>query len=275
MAAASEPLAPATAAGTHMAGIVFRQLFDPVSSTYTYLLGDVATGEAVLIDPVLERADRDVALARELGLRLIIALNTHVHADHVSGTKALKGKVAGLRSAIAAVAGAEADLQLHDGDRVAFGGRHLLAMSTPGHTPGCMTYVLDDHSACFSGDALFVRGCGRTDFQGGSSDMLYESIHRRIFALPGATVIYPGHDYNGHMRTTVAEEMRFNPRLTKTKPEFIALMAALGLPRPKLIDLAVPANLRDGEVPAPAPPPAAAAGDAKVVIAATAGGGAV
>ena len=164
--------------------LIFRQLFDPVSSTYTYLLGDAASGEAVLIDPVYEHERRDRALLRELGLRLVATLDTHVHADHVTGAWLLKQRC-GSQILLSAQAGAaQADRLLQHGDTVAFGSRHLQVRATPGHTNGCLSYVLDDHSMAFTGDCLLIRGCGRTDFQSGSAEALYRSITQRLFTLP-------------------------------------------------------------------------------------------
>ena len=229
--------------------LIFRPLFDPVSSTYTYLLGDSGSGEAVLIDPVFEQARRDLALLRELGLRLVASLDTHVHADHVTGAWLLKQR-SGCAIALAAVAGASgADRPLRHGDRVAFGGRHLEVRATPGHTDGCLTFVLDDQSRAFTGDCLLVRGCGRTDFQQGSAAALYRSVHEQIFSLPGHCLLYPGHDYRGITVTSVAEEKRFNPRLggDVSATDFAGYMNNLGLPHPKQMAVAVPANLRCGE----------------------------
>ena len=225
---------------------VFRQLFDPVSSTYTYLLGDA--GEAVLIDPVFEQARRDLALVRELGLTLVATLDTHVHADHVTAAWLLHQRT-GSRIGLAAVAGAEnATLPLKDGDRIAFGSRHLEVRATPGHTDGCLTYVLDDSSHAFTGDALLIRGCGRTDFQQGDAATLFRSVHEQLFSLPGACLLYPGHDYRGLTVSSVDEERRFNPRLggDASLADFAGYMHHLGLPHPKQIDRAVPANLRCG-----------------------------
>lgn len=228
--------------------LVFRQLFDPTSSTYTYLLGDAGRGEAVLIDPVFEQAQRDTALLRELGLRLVTVLDTHVHADHVTAAWLLKQRC-GSRIAVAAASGAaNADLLLQHGERVAFGNRFLEVRATPGHTNGCLTYVLDDRSMAFTGDALLVRGCGRTDFQQGSAAALYRSVHEQIFSLPDTCLLYPAHDYRGITVTTVGEERRFNPRLggDASETDFRGYMEHLGLPHPKLIDVAVPANLECG-----------------------------
>ncbi len=226
--------------------LVFRQLFDPTSSTYTYLLGDA--GEAVIIDPVFEHARRDSALLRELGLRLVATLDTHVHADHVTGAWLLKQRC-GSRILLAAEAGAvNADVALRHGDHVTFGARHLEVRATPGHTNGCLTYVLDDHSMAFTGDCLLIRGCGRTDFQQGSPNRLFHSVREQILSLPDACLLYPGHDYRGLTVTSVAEERRFNPRLggDADEADFAGYMNHLGLPHPKLMDIAVPANLRCG-----------------------------
>jgi sulfur dioxygenase len=248
VAAALASPKPSAAADVAHGNLIFRQLFEPLSSTYTYLLGDPVTRQAVLIDPVVEKAERDAQAARELGLNVVVALNTHVHADHVSGTSRLKTFIPGLRSGIAGASGAAADLCLADGDVIPFGGRSLRVLSTPGHTDGCLSFLLDDNSAVFTGDALLIRGCGRTDFQQGSADRLYSSITGKIFTLPPACVVYPGHDYNGHLHSTVAEERVFNNRLGhgRTREDFIAIMAGLNLPAPKQLDRAVPANLRDG-----------------------------
>jgi glyoxylase-like metal-dependent hydrolase (beta-lactamase superfamily II)/rhodanese-related sulfurtransferase len=225
--------------------LVFRQLFDPTSSTYTYLLGDSTAGEAILIDPVFEHARRDSALVRELGLRLIATLETHVHADHVTGAWLLHERC-GSRILLAACAGASgADRGLVHGDRVAFGKRHLEVRATPGHTNGCLTYVLDDQSVAFTGDALLIRGCGRSDFQQGNAATLYRSIRGQILSLPSTCLLYPGHDYRGLTVTSVAEELTYNTRLggDLSESDFVGYMKNLGLPHPKLMDVAVPANL--------------------------------
>lgn len=280
---AAAAVARPTGADGSGAALVFRQLFDPVSSTYTYLLGDPASGEAVVIDPVLEHAKRDATTANELGLTIKYAINTHVHADHVSGTSALRTLLArqvggAPKSVLAAASKAEADVLVSEGDVITFGSRHLRVLATPGHTDGCLTFVLDDASMAFTGDALLIRGCGRTDFQQGSAEALYDNVVGKIFTLPETTLLYPGHDYSGRMVTSVAEERRFNPRLTKGKAAFVKIMAELGLPRPKLIDVAVPANMKDGVVveapaaPAPAADGGAGAGASAAAPAAPAGG---
>jgi sulfur dioxygenase len=228
--------------------LIFRQLFDTHSSTYTYLLADGDRGEAVLIDPVFEHARRDVALLRELGLRLSATLETHVHADHVTGAWLLKQRT-GSRIMVAAASGADgADRLLAHGETVQFGVRTLQVRATPGHTNGCLTYVLDDERIAFTGDALLIRGCGRTDFQQGSASRLYQSVHAQILSLPSHCLLYPAHDYKGLTVTSVDEERRFNPRFggDSNEADFAGYMNHLGLPHPKLIDIAVPANLRCG-----------------------------
>lgn len=229
-------------------GLVFRQLFERESSTYTYLLGCAETREAVLIDPVLETVDRDLAAVDELGLRLVLAGNTHAHADHVTSTFLLKERVAGCRSFIGAASGAKADIQLSPGDSVPFGDRFLTVRPTPGHTDGCVTFVLDDESCAFTGDALLIRGCGRTDFQAGDARKLFRSVRGQIFSLPDETLLWPAHDYQGRTVTTVAEEKEHNPRLglAKSEDDFVAIMDGLQLAYPKKIDVAVPRNMRCG-----------------------------
>ena len=228
--------------------LILRQLFDATSSTYTYLLAERASGQALLIDPVYEQARRDAALIAELGLTLVWTLETHVHADHVTGAWLLRERL-GSRIALARAGAAQgADHLLEQGDRVAFGARWLDVRATPGHTNGCLTYVQDDESRAFSGDCLLIRGCGRTDFQQGSSHMLYASVHEQIFTLPATCLIYPGHDYNGLTVTSVEEERRYNPRLggEVSEGDFAGHMSNLNLPHPKKLDIAVPANLRCG-----------------------------
>src|SRR5215469_8702044 len=227
--------------------LVFRQLFDPASSTYTYLLAG-RSGAAVIIDPVFEQVRRDAALIEELGLRLVYVLETHVHADHVTGAWLLKQRT-GCRIALSADSGAKgADRYLVQDDVVAFGDRNLQVRQTPGHTSGCLTYVLDDRSMAFTGDCLFVRGTGRTDFQGGDPRVMYRSVHGQIFTLPDACLLYPAHDYRGLTVTSVQEERRFNPRLGAEigEGDFAGYMNNLGLAHPKKMDVAVPANLKCG-----------------------------
>ena len=240
--------------------LIFRQLFDPQSSTYTYLLGDSRGREAVLIDTVFEQARRDAALVSELELHLLYTLETHVHADHVTGAWMLKRQF-GSRIALSQNSGAVgADRYLAHGDKIEFGERHLSVRATPGHTNGCLTYVLDDESMAFTGDCLLIRGSGRTDFQQGNPHTLYRSVHTQILSLPQDCLLYPGHDYRGLTVTSVAEERRFNQRLGGEigEADFAGYMENLGLPHPKQIDVAVPANLKcgrreDGDVSLTAP----------------------
>jgi len=228
--------------------LAFRQLFDPPSSTYTYLLADGGSGAAVIIDPVFEQVRRDAALIEELGLQLAYVLETHVHADHVTGAWLLKQRT-GCRIALAANSGAEgADRYLTQDDVVAFGRRNLQVRQTPGHTNGCLTYVLDDRSMAFTGDCLFIRGTGRTDFQQGDPHAMYHSIYQQIFTLPDSCLLYPAHDYRGLTVTSVREERRFNPRLGGeiAERDFTGYMNNLRLAHPKKLDIAVPANLKCG-----------------------------
>ena len=229
--------------------LVFRQVFDSQSSTYSYLLGDARSGEAVLIDPVFEQVRRDAAMINELDLKLAATLDTHVHADHVTGAWLMKERV-GSAIAIAATSEAEgADRYLNHGDRVQFGDRYVEARATPGHTTGCMTFVLDDETMAFTGDCLLIRGSGRTDFQGGDARTMYRSVRTQIMSLPPSCLLYPAHDYRGLTVTSVEEERRFNPRLGGDigEADFVGYMNNLGLPHPKLIDIAVPANRRCGQ----------------------------
>jgi sulfur dioxygenase len=229
--------------------LVFRQLFDPTSSTYTYLLGCSTSKEAVLIDSVFEQVRRDAALIDELGLKLVCTLETHVHADHVTGAWLLKQRF-GSEIALSGQSGASgADRLLIDGDRVTFGRRSLEVRATPGHTNGCVTYVLDDESRAFTGDCVLIRGSGRTDFQQGDAHALYRSVRARIFSLPDSCLLYPAHDYRGLTVTSVAEEKCFNPRLGGEigEADYVGYMKSLDLPHPKKIDEAVPANLRCGQ----------------------------
>jgi len=229
--------------------LVFRQLFDPQSATYTYLLADRGSREALLIDPVFEQARRDAALIEELGLRLKWTLETHVHADHVTGAWLLRQKL-GSKIALAASSGAEgADRYIEPGERIGFGKRNVEARATPGHTSGCMTYVLDDASMAFTGDALLIRGCGRTDFQQGDPGKLFRSVRAQIFSLPDECTLFPGHDYRGLTATSVGEEKLYNPRLAEgiLEQDFVGYMKHLGLPHPKQMEVAVPANLKCGK----------------------------
>jgi sulfur dioxygenase len=238
--------------------MLFRQLFDQDSSTYTYLLADEASRKAVIIDPVFEQIDRDSTLIRELGLELVWVLDTHVHADHVTGAGLLRERFK-TQSVLSERGGAVcADRLVKQGDRIVFGQHELEVRETPGHTDGCLTYVSHTQKLAFTGDALLIRGCGRTDFQHGSAPTLYRSVHEQIFSLPDHTLLYPGHDYKGRTVTSVAEERQFNPRLGQGKSveEFSRIMGGLQLPYPRKIDVAVPSNINCGVVRSEPTPPA-------------------
>ncbi len=220
--------------------MLLRQLFDRDTSTYTYLLADETTREALLIDPVLEQAERDLELVRELGLTLRYSLDTHVHADHVTASGTLRERTQ--CQTVSAVGGAAcADVHVQGGDKLKLGALELEVLATPGHTDDSISYRVGNH--VFTGDALLVRGTGRTDFQNGDPSELYDSIGSVLFALPEDTQVWPGHDYKGHTVTSIGEERRFNPRIAdKTREEFIDIMNNLGLPPPKHLARAVPAN---------------------------------
>ena len=237
--------------------MIFRQLFDANSSTYTYLLGCEGTREAIIIDPVFEQYARDSALARELGLEIRYAIDTHVHADHVTGAWLMREKL-GAQSVISRQAGvSEVDVLVDDGDVLAFGNQSVTVRATPGHTGGCLTFVTRNQDMAFTGDCLLIRGAGRTDFQAGDAHKMWRSIREQIFSLPPDCLLYPGHDYDGRTVSTVAEEQSFNPRIggDAREEDFVGYMENMALPHPRLIDIAVPANLRggkpeDGELPA-------------------------
>jgi sulfur dioxygenase len=224
---------------------MFKQLYDETSSTLTYLIADDETKEAVIIDPVNEHIDDYVALVKQHGLNLNYALETHVHADHITASGKLKQRL-GLKTGVSEQCGAEsADLQLNDGDVITFGKQAIHVVATPGHTAGSLSFIWQDK--IFTGDALLINGCGRTDFQSGDASTLYQSITESIFSLPNETLVYPGHDYQGRRVSSVMQEKLINPRLAnKSHEEFIAIMDALNLPKPRLIDLAVPANRKCG-----------------------------
>jgi glyoxylase-like metal-dependent hydrolase (beta-lactamase superfamily II) len=226
-----------------------RPLFDPESSTWTYILADRDSGGAVIIDPVLEKVARDLALLKEMDLRLTHVLETHIHADHVTGAAALKDETGALIAYGAANDVSGADIFLQEGDGVAFGASRLKALSTPGHTDGCMSYYAG--GAVFTGDTLLIRGCGRTDFQSGSAQNLFDSVRGKLFALPDETRVCPAHDYKGMVFSTIGEEKKFNPRLSleNSRERFEEIMHNLKLPRPAKMDVAVPANMRAGRAP--------------------------
>jgi glyoxylase-like metal-dependent hydrolase (beta-lactamase superfamily II)/rhodanese-related sulfurtransferase len=225
--------------------MIFRQLFDSVSGTYSYLLASRAGGEALILDPVLEKVDRYCQLLRELDLRLVKAVDTHLHADHVTGLGELRDRtqcitIMGEQSKADVVS-----MRVSDGDKVMIEGLSLDVMYTPGHTDDSYSYLMGDR--VFTGDTLLIRGTGRTDFQNGSSRAQYESIFNRLLKLPDETMVYPAHDYTGDTVSTIGEERRYNPRLqVRSIDEYIELMANLKLPNPKMMDVAVPANMHVG-----------------------------
>jgi sulfur dioxygenase len=231
--------------------MIFRQLFEPQSSAYTYLIACEGSREAALIDPVLETVDRDLHLLDELGLALRYTIDTHIHADHVTGASRLRERT-GCKCALPEKSGADhVDVPVREGEAIRVGALAIEPLYTPGHTDDHHGYfVAADGGRVFTGDALLIDGCGRTDFQNGDAATLYRSVHEKIFGLPGETLIYPGHDYQQRHVSSVAQERERNPRLGggKSVEEFVAIMGALNLPRPKKMDVAVPANRECGQV---------------------------
>lgn len=225
--------------------IIFKQLFDEDSCTLTYLLADPLNGDAVIIDSVREHLGLYSSLLQSLELKLVWLLETHVHADHLTAAAGLK-ELTGAHTVTGKNAGAPcADRLVSDGDTIVFGSEVIRVLPTPGHTPGCVSYRWRDR--VFTGDALLIGGCGRTDFQGGDAGTLYDSVTGRLLALPDETLIYPAHDYHGRRVTSIAQEKHTNQRLTgRSREEFITLMNGLNLPKPRMIDEALPVNLRCG-----------------------------
>lgn len=225
--------------------MLFRQLFDNESSTYTYLIAADFGREAVIIDPVKKNANQYITLIKQLGLTLVAALDTHLHADHITALGELSRQLncqsmMGEQSAASCVSA-----RFRDNDILNFDGFQLTVIYTPGHTNDSYCFLMDDR--VFTGDTLFIRGTGRTDFQGGSPSQQYDSLFNRLLRLPENTLVYPGHDYNGMTVSTIGEEIKFNPRLRgKSREEYIALMNNLNLPKPKMMDVAVPANKNCG-----------------------------
>ena len=229
--------------------MIFRQLFEPLSSTYTYLLGCEETGQAVLVDPVVNAMERDLGVVHELGLKLAFALDTHIHADHITAALHLKQKVGSRIAGPACDALPCTDVGVAEGTPFRVGGIVITPLHTPGHTDGHYAYVCGDR--LFSGDALLIDGCGRTDFQGGSADALYASVTGKLFTLPDETLVYPGHDYQNRTVSSIGQEKRRNPRLGQNRSldEFRGIMANLKLAYPKFIDYAVPGNRQCGVCP--------------------------
>ena len=225
--------------------MIFRQLFDTTSSTYSYLLASRHGGEALIIDPVLERVDRYIQLLKELDLRLVKAIDTHLHADHITGLDALRERTRCITVMGEQTKADVVSIRVADGDRVDIEGLSLEALYTPGHTDDSYSYILPDR--VFTGDTLLIRGTGRTDFQNGDARAQYDSLFGRLLKLPEETLVYPAHDYKGDTVSTIGEEKAFNPRLqVKSVDEYVELMKNLNLPNPKMMDVAVPANMRIG-----------------------------
>lgn len=229
--------------------MIFRQLFDPISSTYTYLLGDEETGKAALVDPVLPAWQRDLKLVRELGLELAYTVETHVHADHITSARRLR-RESGSRVVYPAVNAPPCiDERMEEGRPLQMGAIRIEGLYTPGHTDDHFAYLVD--GKVLTGDALLIDGCGRTDFQNGDAGVLYRSVREKLFRLPDDTLVYPAHDYQGRRVSSIAQERQRNPRLGggRTLEEFRDLMANLNLPYPKFIDFAVPGNRACGQCP--------------------------
>lgn len=223
---------------------------DDRAESRSYIVGDCESQQAVIIDAVIENVERDLRLLNELGLTLRFAVETHIHADHITGASAIKDRT-GAQIVYGGGAKGEvtgADLFLFEGEALRLGQTSLTALATPGHTNGCTSYVLP--GAVFTGDALFIRGNGRTDFQGGSPEKLFDSVRMKLFALPDDTIVYPGHDYQGRISSTIGEEKRFNERLNLSidRAAFVDMMNRRNVPRPAKMDIAIPANMRAGRI---------------------------
>ena len=233
--------------------MIFRQLFEPVSSTCTYLLGCPGTGQALLVDPVIIAMDRDLQVLQSLGLRLAYTLDTHIHADHITAARELRSRT-GSRIAAPAIDRLPCvDVGMEEGRPLELGSVRVEGLHTPGHTDGHFAYRVGER--LFTGDALLIDGCGRTDFQNGDADALYDSVTRKLFTLPDETLVYPAHDYSGRRVSSIGQEKGRNPRLGsgRTREEFREIMAGLKLPYPKFIDYAVPGNRACGECPSDLP----------------------
>jgi sulfur dioxygenase len=229
-----------------MNSIKFRQLFDEKTWTYTYIVADSETKQAIIIDPVRDQVERDMRLLSELGLMLTYILDTHIHADHITGSGIMREKTGAKIALGEGAAIAKPDILLRDGEILTVGNMEVKALSTPGHTEGCTSFVIGD--MLFSGDVLFIRKTGRTDFQQGSPEKMYHSIKDKMYTLPDDTKVYPGHDYAGHMMSTIGEEKQYNSRIKSdtTLEAFTETMNELHLPAPKFLDVALRANLRLG-----------------------------
>ena len=225
--------------------MIFRQLFDSVSGTYSYLLASRAGGEALIIDPVLEKVDRYLQLIRELDLRLVKAVDTHLHADHITGLGALRDRTHCITVMGENTKADVVSMRLAEGDKLTIEGLSMDVLYTPGHTDDSYSFLMADR--VFTGDTLLIRGTGRTDFQNGDARAQYESLFGKLLRLPDETLVFPAHDYKGDTVSTIGEEKRYNPRLqVKSADDYVALMASLNLPNPKMMDVAVPSNMKVG-----------------------------
>jgi sulfur dioxygenase len=225
--------------------MIFRQLFDSVSGTYSYLLASRAGGEAMIIDPVLEKVDRYLQLIRELDLKLVKAVDTHLHADHITGLGALRDRTHCITVMGENTKADVVSMRLAEGDKLSIEGVSMDVLYTPGHTDDSYSFLMRDR--VFTGDTLLIRGTGRTDFQNGDARAQYESLFGKLLRLPDETMVFPAHDYKGDTVSTIGEEKRYNPRLqVKSIDDYVALMASLKLPNPKMMDVAVPSNMKVG-----------------------------
>ncbi len=228
--------------------LIFKQLFDQTSGTFSYLLADVESRQALFLDTVYEQHNRDLSLIRELELELVACLETHCHADHVTGAWLLKNAL-GCQIMASEHSGIELlNRNLAQSDKVKFGVHTLTVIETPGHTNGCISFLLDDESMIFTGDSLLIRGCGRTDFQQGSAHKLFHSIKDKLFSLPDECIVYPAHDYSGRTSSSIGEEKSLNPRIggQANENDFVGYMENMQLPHPKKLEIAVPANIKAG-----------------------------
>lgn len=227
--------------------MIFRQLFEPVSSTYTYIVADPVSKQGLVIDSVRETFERDLLFVNQLELDLKYVFDTHVHADHVTAASEFRAQTKA-QTGVSEHSGVDcADIYLKDGQSYFLGKLEIKVLATPGHTNSCMSFYIQDR--VFTGDTLLIRGCGRTDFQQGSSEKLFKSVREKLFTLPDETLVFPAHNYQGVMCSSIAEEKKYNPRLglDKTKGEFVQIMSELKLANPKMMDVAVPLNLQCGK----------------------------
>jgi|ERR1700688_2796617 len=225
--------------------MIFRQLFDSVSGTYSYLLASREGGEAMIIDPVLEKVDRYLQLIAELDLKLVKAVDTHMHADHITGLGALRDRTQCITVMGENTKADVVSMRLAEGDKLSIEGMSMDVLYTPGHTDDSYSFAMRDR--VFTGDTLLIRGTGRTDFQNGDARMQYESIFEKLLRLPDDTLVFPAHDYKGDTVSTIGEEKRYNPRLqVKSIDDYVALMNSLNLPNPKMMDVALPSNMKIG-----------------------------